>query len=69
MKKSNNESAHAPGPWKFPRGSLESRVAARAMADRLRASEEVIHVIISRIGRPERTQELFIPLKADERIK
>jgi hypothetical protein len=56
------QSAARPGD--FPLGSRESRVAARTLANRLKASEDVIHVVIECIGSPERNRELFLPVKA-----
>jgi hypothetical protein len=50
-------------PGDIPLGSMESRVAARAWASHLRASEGVVHVMIECIGSPERNWELFVPMK------
>ena len=50
-------------PGGFPLGSMESRVAARALANHLRTSEGVIHVVIECIGSPEHNWELFVPMK------
>jgi hypothetical protein len=56
---------HSPfRPGDFPLGSRESRVAARALADHLNASEETMHVIVECIGSPERNRDFFVPLKA-----
>jgi hypothetical protein len=52
-----------PKPGDYPLGSTESRVAARALADRLTASGEVLRVIVEHIGSPERDREFVIPLK------
>jgi hypothetical protein len=51
-------------PGDFPLGSMESRVAARALADQLNASEQTIHVIVECIGSPERNRDFFVPMKA-----
>jgi hypothetical protein len=51
-------------PGDFPLGSRESRVAARALADQLNASEDRIHVIVECIGSPERNRDFFVPLNA-----
>ena len=52
-----------PNPGDFPLGSTESRVAARALADRLGASEEVLRVVVKHIGSPELNKEFVMPLK------
>jgi hypothetical protein len=53
-----------PKPGDYPLGSTESRAAARALADRLRVSGEVLRVVVKHIGSPERNREFVIPLKA-----
>jgi hypothetical protein len=54
----------SPKPGDDPLGSTEFWVAARALADRLTASGEVLRVVVEHIGSPERNQEFVIPLKA-----
>jgi hypothetical protein len=54
----------SPKPGDYPLGSTESRAAARALADHLTASEEVLRVVVKHIGHPERDREFVIPLKA-----
>jgi hypothetical protein len=54
----------SPDPGDFPLGSTESRAAARALADRLGASGEVLRVVVEHIGRPQRNQEFVIPLRS-----
>jgi hypothetical protein len=44
----------SPKPGDYPLGSTESRVAARALADHLSSSEEVLRVVVEHIGSPER---------------
>jgi len=53
----------SPRPGDYPLGSTESRAAARALADRLTASGEVLRVIVKHIGSPELNREIVIPLK------
>ena len=53
----------SPRPGDFPLGSPESRAAARTLADRLGASEEVLRVVVKHIGSPELNKEFVMPLK------
>jgi hypothetical protein len=48
-------------PGDFSLGSLKSRAAARALADRLNASQEVSHVVVECIGSPELNWEFDVP--------
>jgi hypothetical protein len=50
-------------PGDYPLGSTESRVAARALADRLSASGEVLRIVIHHIGSQEPDKEIVMPLK------
>ncbi|HXN23328.1 MAG TPA: hypothetical protein VOA41_11365 [Candidatus Dormibacteraeota bacterium] len=59
---------HTPKPGDFPIGSVESRAAMRALILHRKDSEpkRVMHVVIERIGSPERNQEFFIPMRDDD---
>jgi hypothetical protein len=53
----------SPKPGDYPLGSSESRAAARALADRLTASGEVLRIVIKHIGSQEPDKEIVMPLK------
>jgi len=53
----------SPKPGDYPLGSTESRAAARALADRLSASQEVLRIVVKHIGSQEPDKVIVMPLK------
>jgi hypothetical protein len=56
-------------PGDFPLGSIASRAAARALAVRLRESQEPIRIIVEHIGFPERDHEIVVNLNSERAFR